>query len=73
MAEKSVGTENRRKEKEGRRRKGERSELRRCMMKKAGIGDKNGKGGWMNHEGDYGDKECRVRDQDEGERNRDEG
>ena len=48
VAEKRVGTENRREEKEGRGRKGERLVLRRCMMKnKAGRGKKNGKGGWM--------------------------
>ena len=45
---KRVGRENRREEKEGRGRKGERLVLRRCMMKiKAGRGKKNGKGGWM--------------------------
>ena len=36
VAEKRVGTENRREEKEGRGRKEESLELRRCMMKKAG-------------------------------------
>ena len=53
VAEKRVGTENRREEKEGRGRIGERLELRRCMMKQiAGRGQKKWKRRIGEHEGD---------------------